>query len=406
MKPVKLGPFLGMNNRRPRNQLGIKEGAFLADAVNVDFMAGGQLHTRAGCVQVLAMDRTHSMWQNYFVAGDTLYRMAGAATAPTTNAVLAGLAPSVRMSYTEHGDGLYCTNGQNVWRIDGSTGVEAGIAPPFNEPLIIDAAGGALPRGYYQFSVAHVDVTGAVSGASAPVQFLVTVGGVTLLNIPQRAGYTTRIYMSSTNGTELYRHSDVTSGTQDIRTLSEQGESIYSMHKTRIPAGGIIRSHKGRLLVASGSLLYYTDPWSMYHNPATDFIPLPGDISIVEPCDGGVYVVADKTYWLGGDVAGAETILSERLPYGACFGTSGQLGDNKGAFWMSTRGLVVGAPDGTAKNVQEENIAVTPARYGATMFREEDGSKQLVSSTYHPTQTVTATKTFMDAEVINQTAIL
>ena len=72
----------------------------------------------------------------------------------------------------------------------------------------------------------------------------------------------------------------------------------------------------GRLLVAVGSLLIYSEPFMPgLYRPSKNYIPFPAPITVLEACGAGVFVAADKTYWLGGEITAAS--LAEVLPYGA-----------------------------------------------------------------------------------------
>jgi hypothetical protein len=69
---------------------------------------------------------------------------------------------------------------------------------------------------------------------------------------------------------------------------------------------------------------------------------------------------------------------------------------------MSERGMVMGTQDGQVANLQEKNVAVDPAIVGASLFREQDGMKQMVSSLFSPQSTVIAARSFMDAEIVRK----
>ena len=90
------------------------------------------------------------------------------------------------------------------------------------------------------------------------------------------------------------------------------------------------------------------------------------------------------------------------LPYKAVIGTSGQVPNSNNVFWMSERGMVVGTQNGEVSNMQENKVAVEPALVGASLFREQDGMKQMVASLFGPQQTVMAARSYMDAEVIRK----
>jgi len=103
----------------------------------------------------------------------------------------------------------------------------------------------------------------------------------------------------------------------------------------------------------------------------------------VEPCETGVFVCADKTYWLAGGLL--DTAPAVVLPYGGLPRSGGSVltPDGQGtqqAFWLSPRGLVIGTPDGAAANVQEHALKFGNARAGATLFREQDGAHHIIAA--------------------------
>jgi hypothetical protein len=83
-------------------------------------------------------------------------------------------------------------------------------------------------------------------------------------------------------------------------------------------------------------------------------------------------------------------------------GTGCETPDDKSVWWFSARGVVVGTPDGQAKNIQEANVAVGGAAAGAALVREQNGMRQMVSSLFGSESTVAAADSFFEAEVIRK----
>lgn len=410
MKPVPLGPFLGINNRLPDHQLAVmnrgrKAGDFLRNAVNVDLTASGTLQRRQGAAKVLAGSDLHSLWSErgmtLCIDGDTL-RWVGDDL--STEALRTGLVPGQPASYTWFGHDVYWTNGVVLERIrDGVCG-PAGVPVPNPAPFVLPASGGSLPGGLYQVVFTAVGADGEESGATWPTQVLVPPAG--RLDIMGLPGTPTNIYVSPVNGDELYLTAQTSAATYSIPVGPGQGARCPTLGLRPMPAGQIVRAHNGRLLVADGSILYYSEPFApALHNPARGYVPFPGRITVVEPTDGGVYVVADRSYWLAGrDIDKAEVV--EKLPYGAVEGTGGRSPTDRSVWWYSARGLVVGTPSGELKKLQEEHVAVDTAAAGATLFRESDGMRQVVASLRGAEPSHAAATSYMDAEVIRKESML
>ena len=168
-----------------------------------------------------------------------------------------------------------------------------------------------------------------------------------------------------------------------------------------MPAGQIVRHHSGRLLVARGALLYYSEPFALHLNdPARGYIPFPAPITVVEPCGAGFFVCADKTYYFAGDIAQAE--VREVLPHGAVAHTGTSVPNAPDVWWWCERGMVRGTPDGQATYAQDKHVAVETAAAGAMLHREQNGVQQLLASMFNTRQSVAAATTYMDAEIVRQ----
>lgn len=309
MDTVRLGPFLGMDNRLPDAKLATANGAFLRNAVNVDMDGAGFPRRRQGVAQVLSGTDVHSLWGNgtdaYFVDYGTLYHLSDTLA---KTAIYEGLTLGVSMSYTSSPAGVLASNG------------------------------GALLR---------------LEGASA---------------------------------TEL--------------TAGEHTGTDVTAKLVQMPGGTVVRYYNGRVLCASGRYLLYSEAFSpALYNPLKGYIPFPAVITVVEPCAGGVYIVADKTYFLTGPMA--EASLREVSRATGVPGTGLALDDGT-VCWVSDSGLVVGTPSGEVNNVQDKHVAVAPAAAGATLYREQDGMRQLVASLFNPGTSVAAATTYMDAEIVRQ----
>ena len=97
----------------------------------------------------------------------------------------------------------------------------------------------------------------------------------------------------------------------------------------------------------------------------------------------------------------------ELLPYGAVEGSAAHIENSNDIAWFSTRGLVIGSQDGQVKNVQEENVAVGAAQAGATLYREQDGMRQLVASAAQGSGAAkAAASSFFEADIVRKENML
>lgn len=401
MKIVPLGGFAGINNRLPDHQLSIvergrKAGDYLRNAVNVDITDAGTIQRRKGSTLVQAGDDCHSMWSDgegpaFYVDGTTLYQW------PRT-AVRSGLVPGARCSFVKAPDGwVYWTNGIVLERIKNGVSEPAGLETPNPAPNVTATEGGSLPAGYYQVSITATDAEGRESGATWPVQVQVPKDGV--LQIDGMPAGLKNIYVSSLNGDVLFHAMTTTSTSYVFPLLPSLGPQLQTLGLRPMPAGHIVRWDKGRLVVVQGSVIYVSEPYAPgWFDPGRGYLPLPDRVVMYAPVDGGRYFATrDKTWWLpGGDIEASP--LTERLPYGVVEGSQVTIENSTDVAWFSTRGFVVGNTGGEVKNIQEGTVAVNPGQIGASLHREEDGMRQLVSTLFDATRTKAVARGFFEAD--------
>jgi len=421
-KPLVLGPFTpGVNNRRPDFKLDNSKGGdratFLRSAVNTDITEQGTVKRRAGYALALAGSDCHSLWTHpsgtfgFYVDYATLYRVTGSAAAPVKTALRTDMTPGRLVSYAEVNDSTYYSNGLVIGRIDAAGNHTLGVPMLAVTPLATASAGGTLRAGDYLVCFTQRNLDGEESGSTVPQPVTVPANGtVTITNLPAAfpAGVAAvSIYFTAANDGVLLRRATLTTAqsTFTLATTEPLGGRCPTLLLTPMPAGNIVRELNGRLLVAAGSMLYYSEPYAhALTNPARNYIPFPAPISMIESCQTGFFVAADQTYWVGGDVA--DTNLDPVLPFGAVPNTSGQSADENIAYWMSTRGMIRGTPDGQVVRLQEANVAVDTAPTGAFLYRKGDGMKQALGALFGANSTAVAASSWLEAEVIRKATSL
>lgn len=384
-RPVAIGTFTGVNNRLEQSQLesqparGVKLQALPA-AVNVDLNDKGSARRRRG-LTLRATGIAHSVWgdskdDGYAVIGTDLVRLTPSGPGLQAEVMRTGVSAGRPMSFERFPDGaVYYANGETMGRIrDGADG-----------PVVTEAMGslpvfaviaGGLVAGLYIVALTAVGPDGE-SAATAPVQVDVPAnGGIRLANLP---GNRVRVYMTGPNGEIPTLELETSATSVDLLTHSGSGIRCQTLLLASMPAGEIVRHYNGRLLTVLGNLLMRSEPYYYgVFDAAKGYIPFPAPITIVQPAVGGVYVVADQTYWLAGDLD--NTSAPPILPYGAVAGTGGYDETTNTVFWLSDRGLVVADGAGGAKNVQEDALALAGGTRGAALYRKQNGSRHIVTS--------------------------
>ncbi len=403
MKPVKLSSFLGMNNRLPAERLRVKDGSFVVAAVNGDFTDAGTFRRRAGFAPVLGGAAAHSFWSNgkeaYMVDGSSLYYVVKDNLGAIVRTAIATVTPGRQFSYAAAAGFSYATNGIEFFRLSAGTAIPVGVPAP-SAPILVAGTSGSLPKGIYIFALSFRTDDGRDSGISdvTRIEIFADNGSIELPLLPALPGAATILYMTPTNGDDLFEVGEV-SLTHTITVVPPEGARPVAVLTQPLPAGHFVRYLKGRLFTADDTTVFFSLPYALeLYDASSDSFQFPAPITLLEPCINGLYIAADKTYWL--DIDSMKMV--EVLPYGAVLGTGNFRKDEEQVWWMSARGMCVGDQNGQVTNTQEDALALSPAQFGATLFREEDGLKQMVASTFNTQPNTTAARAWMEAEVLRK----
>ena len=145
-----------------------------------------------------------------------------------------------------------------------------------------------------------------------------------------------------------------------------------------MPPGSNLAYHNARLLVAVGNALIYSEPFTPHlRDAARGFELFPAPITCVVAVEAGVFVVADKTYFVASGFP-AQTVRAV-LAYGGPSQQAGYQADG-GAHWMSTQGIVACSKEGEITNLQDKHIAIEVSGAAATLMREADGTRAIVAA--------------------------
>jgi len=378
MQTKSLGPFLGINNRLPDTALHVpRTGDFLSAAENVDIDDAGRIHRRAGTALLQAMANAHSLHMTsettgFMVRASVLY----AVTLPAyTETLLKVLASDARMSYAVLGDSWYFSNGTDRGRVTAGVTYPMGLPTPASPAVAL--IGGELLKGDYQVSVSYSNsVTGEEGGAAASTNYTLASTGGLRVTLPAATSGATHInvYLSAANGEVPTLAAAVALGTASYDLIAlATGRETTGRYEAPLPAGTLF-NHNGRLCSFSGSLLYVGLPFRPgYYLPAEGYIPFPSAINVAAPNQGGVYVAADKTYFIPGDLGNVESTILDVLPYGAVPGTVFTHPAKTIVGWFGARGFVLADTQGGAEAVMTENVNVVPPTSGVATVSDCDG---------------------------------
>lgn len=391
MREVSLGPWSkGINNQAAAHLLprGTRQapGDSCLDALNLDFDKQGWADRRSGygAATVVTNGRSLSLQGSkvMFASNTTLGVLAS--MSPYTLVPLRTGVSLLPFSYAEQDGEVWWSNGAESGRCNADNTDSPWAVPTPSDIPLVAASAGALPAGAYRVAITHEMASGEESGASAVYAYDLATAGALVVTLPAAKAGTTSftIYCTETNGDVLQRYSTVAAATASVAITSAPTGRLLGDREflSPLPAGDILAFFNGRLLSAKGTVLSYSEAHEFgLYCVDENYIDIGAPISIVAPCENGVFVGAgDRTFWYEGtDIKTATPI--ERLPFGAVKGTAFQHPDSKTVGWFSANGFVLGGADGSVTLPQQDRgFAAPQATTGASLVRRIDGETHLV----------------------------
>lgn len=376
----------------------------LRGASNVNLNDAGEVESRAGYTQRFA-GPSHSLFatMSYLFGVTSGVLRAISANLSATN-VTTGVGES-DLSYTMVGGYLYWTNGVVLRKVDDDLNdLPVGVECPGQPSVAAYASAGGLFAGQYQVAITYLSSTGEESGSSLATLVDVEEGqGIQLTGIPVHATASwVRIYVSNANGDVLYHATDIPNGsTTYIIGVGQRTRALETQFMYPMPAGQIVRYIGGRLMVATRNILRWSPPLRPNLTQPDNFRRYGGDITMLEGVgDGptfGYYIGANhdqnpdkaSVYFISGTDPKAQGNM-RAYPAGVVPGTAIQIEGTKLGleyagkvpYWLSTNGMFcAGLPGGRVIPLTESRfLADTGATRGASLYRELNGIKQLITT--------------------------
>jgi len=366
-------------------------------AVNVDIGRAGQFARRDGCTRRAPLPGLHSLFYSVqcgatFVARDAILNRVDTTTYELTPVYHLGSAR--KLDYTEYNGNLYFANRTTVgWIPLGSTAARPVGVPKPPAPTLTAATQGALLPGKYAVAITLFDDRGEEGPASdVGIVSLPDGGSIQLGGLPQNIGWTVGVYITSADG-DVLRQAVRLPAVFPTYALAEnaEGKILDTQYLTPMPPGHFVRWHNGRLLVARGAELLFSEPLRPHlHSPAHGVIPFTGVVSFVESVGDGVFVGDANGVWFlsGTDPSKFEQRLISRcraVPRSSLMLPPEHLpketvpADQPVAVWLSTSGYVVGMQGGRTVELQPDRVKVPPGLVGRSAYLFRGGRKQIVT---------------------------
>lgn len=384
MTDTSLMPVAGINNVSEDAAMqrgGDAARLFVRDAVNVDITPAGKASVRTG-ERLVSAARFRDVWQSP-LHRDTFGTLAGKWVkinpADWSHEELATVGEGAEHAVL---NSLVCVAGPaGLFTFDGSAAQRLTLDTP-PAPLLT-AGTGSLEPGTYGAAVAWL--RGAQESAPSELA-TVEVGPSGALEVtlpiwldPTLTGV--RLYLTRRDGGELLRAGDWPAGTASIHLplLPQLGAAAQFRHLSPMPTGRFLSYWRGRLLVARGNLLRWSEALAYHlHDERHGFVQMPQRITFVQPVDGGVWVgQVDHVVFLRGS-APAEFSAERKggrapVPGSAILASPDALGGDltaggsDAAVWLAENGYVAGTASGALVELQAGVLKGITGRAGTSV---------------------------------------
>ena len=387
----------GINNRANFREM---PDGFVRDLVNLDPLVGGVLGLRSGFTQVSAATQGRGALaigsKILFADGESLICFDTQTNASHTLADIAGAGRFVGVVHNS--ELFFCTANQS-FRFDGSVLRPWGVPTVFSQP-VPTITGGGLSVGTYQAAVTIVNAQGEEGGTTSPIQITVQDGQGLAFAPPGLApGEKYRLYVSPNAAETLYLQYEGTEA-YTVTTLRDDTARLDNLNLIAPQGGDQIATFNGLILLADGDILWHTLPFRPHLlDRSNSFFQYSAPITVVVPVQTGVFVCADKTYFL--TAAGTDQLSQTKCAdYGAVAGTAAVLPDGR-AMWMTPYGLAIGAIDGSVTLVSAANFVPQLAQEGASGVIDHNGNQMVITTMAGPRgPNPLAASDYYEAEII------
>lgn len=380
---------LGINNIEPETAL--PEGA-LRKAKNIDLHNDGSSAVRRGFTQIYS-GTPRNLFKRFFAEGDKIKYLEEDNTATE----IALTYQDSKISYVDINNSTCYTDGvvNGVLHPDGSHSF--GISTPKNAPSLQAVSNGSLSAGIYQVTAAYIDQdTGEVSGTPTSNTIEIQDGQAIEVNqIPQsNTDVDVIIYATTNGGTVFYEQKITLKGTTEttIRLISISEPFDSKQNLDTLPSGHLIAYYRSMIYIANENILWYSEPYQFsLCDLKENFYQFPERITICLSVEDGLYIVADKAYFLSFnthaeaqliEVHGSKAVENTGLIINGDDLTLQTKYSGKVAYWFSSDGPIVGLPGGQVELLTEKVFAVDDYtdKVGTSLYSEYNGIKQVVST--------------------------
>ena len=370
--PLRIDQFLGLNNVSDALRLGL---GWLVTANNVNVTDTGSLvrrdgYSRSSAGSFTSAYATRDYSRLYVVDGGVLKSSNG-----TDHVAIQTLASTARMFWCEINDQVFYNNGTDSGILNRAHSLKTWRWDIPSSPTV-QAVTGSLAAGLYRVLVTTRLADGRETGASDPVELVLTEGqALQISGIPADSN----VYIAPADST-VFSLAASPSGTAMVWNQSPDalGRDFVLDGLDPLPACDVIQAWKGRIYASQydatndQSAVWFSQPLGFHlFNLARDFFMVPGKVLMLAPHDAGLIVGTDKaTHAYTPD---GLTLLAD---YGVVPGKSWDVDGKRILIW-TTRGVCSVLP---FENLTERQVSVPPGVQAACCVIHSRGQKRFVAA--------------------------
>lgn len=347
---------------------------FVRDLVNLDPTEGGQLELRADSRRVLeavAMRLAVALpGRVVYVDGSTI----GCYSSETDSAeVIGAVVGAGELAGVAFDGQVYLSSIEDSLRTDGVSVKPWAVPEP---TFTLEVVAGALPAGIYKVAVTAFGDDGEESGTEPLIVRIAAGQAIRVISADSRA---LRVYVSPANGSTLYSQGPLIGGAMAITQVDDHRERLETTGLVPLPACSMLAAHHSVLVGIAGNYVVFTSPMFPHlMDPVAGFFRYPEQPSLIASTEGGVYVVADKTYFITGlDTDTPSQVVV--LELGGVKGSVASLPDGRVA-WFTRYGQAIGSSTGEVSLPNRKTYAPDLAARGAAGVVENNGNPMVVTT--------------------------
>lgn len=389
-KPVILKFPAGIDQRSREYALAEGAGRTLT---NLDITKDGGVICRKGLRRLIAGD-CHSLYAPTHGHFSLLVRNSELCRLSADRALTPLVTVSGSVAYAAMDQIIYWSDGEKSGAINptGEAG-NWGLATPVL-PLCEPVVDGGLTAGRYQIAMtAILDSTGLESGAAEPASIEVSEGGGIQVTTPAASGVHFAIYLTPVSGErhELRQLALLPPSTTATLGVGNPGKPLESLFAVKPPPAHCLAVYKGRLWIASGSVVWFTPEKSPHWVfPSEGYFLFESAITMLGAAENGIYIgLADGVYFLEGNspqqMTRRMTSRIGALPGGGnplppdVFLGQGEAPSIQCAWWDALGRFSVGKSGGVIMTPTQDRYAAGFSACATGSYRAYEGLRQWIS---------------------------